>query len=211
MVKNRFGGSGHKSQARKNVVSTTEKHSHRLRLVEEEGEMYAQVSKDFGNGMCEVICNDNVKRLCIIRGKYRGRAKRDNQIRVRTIIIVGLRDWETHFENSKKLQKCDLLEVYSDYDVERLKKTADITWSIFDMDDNANQYATDDIVHFSDNTEEEYKKLVEDDFIKELSLIIKGFSCREIEKFIVYAHDVALNDLKNLDNELMKKCLRNFL
>lgn len=101
MVKNRFGGSGHKSQARKNVVSTTEKHSHRLRLVEEEGEMYAQVSKDFGNGMCEVICNDNVKRLCIIRGKYRGRAKRDNQIRVRTIIIVGLRDWETHFENSK--------------------------------------------------------------------------------------------------------------
>lgn len=171
MVKNRFGGSGHKSQARKNVVSTTEKHSHRLRLVEEEGEMYAQVSKDFGNGMCEVICNDNVKRLCIIRGKYRGRAKRDNQIRVRTIIIVGLRDWETHFENSKKLQKCDLLEVYSDYDVERLKKTADITWSIFDMDDNANQYATDDIVHFSDNTEEEYKKLVEDDFIKAKNIV----------------------------------------
>jgi len=34
------------------------------------------------------------------------------------------------------------------------------------MDDNANQYATDDIVHFSDNTEEEYKKLVEDDIIK---------------------------------------------
>jgi hypothetical protein len=34
------------------------------------------------------------------------------------------------------------------------------------MDDNANQYATDDIVHFSDNTEDEYKKLVEDDIIK---------------------------------------------
>jgi hypothetical protein len=80
--------------------------------------------------------------------------------------MVGLRDWETHFENSKKLEKCDLLEVYSDYDVERLKKSADITWSIFDMDDTANQYATDDIVHFSDNTEDEYKKLVEDDIIK---------------------------------------------
>jgi initiation factor 1A len=166
MVKNVKGGSGHKSQARKNVVSTAEKHSHRLRLVEEEGEMYAQVSKDFGNGMCEVICNDNVKRLCIIRGKYRGRGKRDNEIRVRSIIMVGLREWETHFENSKKLEKCDLLEVYSDYDVERLKKSADITWSIFDMDDNANQYATDDIVHFSDNTEDEYKKLIEDDIIK---------------------------------------------
>jgi hypothetical protein len=116
--------------------------------------------------MCEVICNDNVKRLCIIRGKYRGRGKRDNEIRVRSIIMVGLREWETHFENSKKLEKCDLLEVYSDYDVERLKKSADITWSIFDMDDSANQYATDDIVHFSDNTEDEYKKLVEDDIIK---------------------------------------------
>lgn len=166
MVKNVKGGSGHKSQARKNVVSTAEKHSHRLRLVEEEGEMYAQVSKDFGNGMCEVICNDNVKRLCIIRGKYRGRGKRDNEIRVRSIIMVGLRDWETHFENSKKLAKCDLLEVYSDYDVERLKKSADITWSIFDMDDSANQYATDDIVHFSDNTEDEYKQLLENDIIK---------------------------------------------
>ena len=166
MVKNVKGGSGHKSQARKNVVSSGEKNSHRLRLVEEEGEIYAQVSKDFGNGMCEVICNDNIKRLCIIRGKYRGRGKRDNEIRVRSIIMVGLREWETHFENSKKLEKCDLLEVYSDYDVERLKKSADITWSIFDMDDSANQYATDDIVHFSDNTEDEYKKLVEDDIIK---------------------------------------------
>jgi initiation factor 1A len=130
-------------------------------MVEEEGEIYAQVSKDFGNGMCEVICNDNVKRLCIIRGKYRGRGKRDNSIKVKSIIMVGLRDWETHFENSKKLEKCDLLEVYSDYDVDRLKKSADITWSIFDMDDNANQYATDDIVHFSDNTEDEYKQLLE--------------------------------------------------
>jgi len=171
MVKNVKGGSGHKSQARKNVVSTAEKHSHRLRLVEEEGEMYAQVSKDFGNGMCEVICNDNVKRLCIIRGKYRGRGKRDNEIRVRSIIMVGLREWETHFENSKKLEKCDLLEVYSDYDVERLKKSADITWSIFDMDDSANQYATDDIVHFSDNTEDEYKQLVENDIIKTNTLL----------------------------------------
>jgi initiation factor 1A len=166
MVKNVKGGSGHKSQARKNVISTAEKHSHRLRVVEEEGEIYAQVSKDFGNGMCEVICNDNVKRLCIIRGKYRGRGKRDNSIKVKSIIMVGLRDWETHFENSKKLEKCDLLEVYSDYDVDRLKKSADITWSIFDMDDSANQYATDDIVHFSDNTEEEYKQLVEKDIIK---------------------------------------------
>jgi initiation factor 1A len=166
MVKNVKGGSGHKGQARKNVVTNADKHSHRLRMVEEEGEIYAQVTKDFGNGMCEVICNDNVKRLCIIRGKYRGRGKRDNEIRTRSFIMVGLRDWASHFENSKKLEKCDLLEVYSDYDVERLKKSANITWSLFDMDDGANQYATDDIVHFSDNTEEEYKKLVEDDINK---------------------------------------------
>jgi initiation factor 1A len=163
MVKNVKGGSGHKSQARKNVVTNADKHNNRLRLVEEEGELYAQVTKDFGNGMCEVICNDNIKRLCIIRGKYRGRGKRDNEIRMRSIIMIGLREWASHVENSKKLEKCDLLEVYSDYDVERLKKSADINWSIFDMDDNANQYATDEIVHFTDNTEEEYKKLIEND------------------------------------------------
>ena len=165
MVKNVKGGSGHKSQARKNVVTNADKHNNRLRLVEEDGELYAQVTKDFGNGMCEVICCDNVKRLCIIRGKYRGRGKRDNEIRMRSIIMVGLREWASHNDNSKKLEKCDLLEVYSDYDVERLKKSADINWSIFDMDDNANQYATDDIVHFTDNTEDEYKKLVENDMI----------------------------------------------
>ena len=165
MVKNVKGGSGHKSQARKNVVTNADKHNNRLRLIEEEGELYAQVSKDFGNGMCEVICSDNIKRLCIIRGKHRGRGKRDNEIRMRSIIMIGLREWASHVENSKKLEKCDLLEVYSDYDVERLKKSADITWSIFDMDDNSNKYATDDIVHFTDNTEEEYKKLVENDII----------------------------------------------
>jgi len=165
MVKNVKGGSGHKSQARKNVVTNADKHNNRLRLIEEEGELYAQVTKDFGNGMCEVICSDNIKRLCIIRGKHRGRGKRDNEIRMRSIIMIGLREWASHVENSKKLEKCDLLEVYSDYDVERLKKSADITWSLFDMDDNANQYATDDIVHFTDTTEEEYKKLVENDII----------------------------------------------
>jgi initiation factor 1A len=165
MVKNKTGGSGHKSQARKNVVTNADKHNNRLRLVEEEGELYGQVTKNLGNGMCEVICSDNIKRLCIIRGKHRGRGKRDNEIRMRSIIMIGLREWTTHVENSKKLEKCDLLEVYSDYDVDRLKKSTDIDWTIFDMDDNTYQYATDEIVHFTDSTEEEYKKLVENDII----------------------------------------------
>ena len=60
MVKNKTGGSRHKKQARKNVnipIST------KIRLVKEEGEMYAKVLKTFGGGMADVLCNDGVTRI----------------------------------------------------------------------------------------------------------------------------------------------------
>ena len=67
MVKNKTGGSGHKKMARKNVkdYGTTIK----TRYPTNEDEIIAKVLKMNGQGICEVICNDNVKRLCYIRQK----------------------------------------------------------------------------------------------------------------------------------------------
>ena len=93
-----------------------------LRLVVDEDEMYASVTKMFGNGMCEVISNDAKKRLCVIRNKFRGRSKRDNTVAIGTWVMVGDRSWESGGGSADKLPKCDLLEVYNDGEKQKLKK-----------------------------------------------------------------------------------------
>ena len=68
MVKNKKGGNRHKKMASKNNQPMGRQ---KLRLAKEnEGEMYGVVTKVFGNGMCDVYCNDNETRLLIIRRKF---------------------------------------------------------------------------------------------------------------------------------------------
>jgi len=117
MVKNKTGGSRHKKQARKNVNAPV---SMRLRIPKEEGEILAKVMKLFGNGMAEVLCEDKVTRLLIIRKRFKGRNKRDNNIAVNKVLLVGRRLWEV--VNPKKKQKVDLLYVYSDGQIDDLRQ-----------------------------------------------------------------------------------------
>ena len=117
MVKNKTGGNRHKKQARKNVNAPV---STKLRFAKEEGEMYAKVTKLFGNGMAEILCNDKETRLLIIRRRFKGRNKRDNMIELETFVLVGIRTWEVRMGNKK--QKADLLYVYSPSQVEELIK-----------------------------------------------------------------------------------------
>lgn len=120
MVKNSKGGSGAKKMGRK-FQGGGGGGNRALRLVDDEDEMYAAVSKIFGNGMCDVMCNDGKSRLCIIRNKFRGRGKRDNTVALGTWVMVGIRSWES-VSGDSKTQKCDLLEVYNDGEKEKLKK-----------------------------------------------------------------------------------------
>jgi translation initiation factor IF-1 len=108
MVKNTTGGSGHKSQARKLVDSGN---SGKLRLSLNESEKYARVSKMFGNGMCLVTTQDNLELTCHIRGKFRGRNKKNNLVSLNSTILVGLREWENPPKN------CDLLFLYEHLDI----------------------------------------------------------------------------------------------
>ena len=79
MVKNTKGGSRHKKMASKNAKMGFK--THRLRKIQEEGEDYAIVVKNLGGGHCLVKCNsDGNERMCVIRGKFKGRNKRSNQV-----------------------------------------------------------------------------------------------------------------------------------
>jgi len=115
MVKNTTGGSGHKSQARKLVSGRS---SNIVRVSQEAGEKYAVVTKILGNGMCNVTTEDNSKLLCHIRGKFRGRNKKNSIITTNSIILVGIREWESIVKN------CDLIEVYTSEDVQQLRSRA---------------------------------------------------------------------------------------
>lgn len=134
MVKNTTGGSKHKSQARKNVVSRGV--SGPLRLATEEGEIYAQVERILGGCNCHVKCTDGETRLCVIRGKFRGRGKRDNMLSIGTLVLVGIRDYESNRSSKDKLQNCDLLEVYRETDKERVKNSSRVDWSKLVRNDN---------------------------------------------------------------------------
>lgn len=117
MVKNTFGGSKAKCFARKNQTAG----SSRLRMVEDNSEKYGIVRKIFGGSICEVFCHDNVSRQGIIRGKFRGKGKRNNIITSGTVVLIGIRDWATE-SKSDKLQQVDILEVYSAFELDQLKQ-----------------------------------------------------------------------------------------
>ena len=170
MVKNTTGGSKTKGQARK-LVSFDSKANKMLRLSTDIYEVYAQVTKNLGNGMCHVLCADAKPRLCHIRGKFRGRGKRDNMVGLGTWILVGLREWEVGKDDTTnittkttKLENCDLLEVYSDYDKEKLKTTVTtIYWASFISNDNQNSKVNSDSnnIEFTDNVDE-YRSIIEE-------------------------------------------------
>lgn len=115
MVKNATGGNKSKKQAR----STSYTPQQNIRKAKEEGEIYAVVTKIFGGPNCQVLCNDGVSRSCIIRNKFKTRGKRDNNITIGSWILVGIRDWEVRSDGT---QKCDLLEVYSHSEKDKLKQ-----------------------------------------------------------------------------------------
>ena len=107
--RNTTGGSAHKGLARKFIHSNISS-NHLLRLPENPGELFAVVSKMLGDGKCRVhVSLDNgsiIELLCHIRGKFRGRNKKHNIVSSSSILLVGLRDWESNLSN------CDLIHIF---------------------------------------------------------------------------------------------------
>lgn len=97
-----------------------------LRTSDNDDEMFAVVTKMLGNCMCEVRCADNIERLCIIRKKFTKRQKQRNQVAIGVTIMVGLRDWEKN--EKSRIPKCDLLEVYNESELRKLKQRGAINF-----------------------------------------------------------------------------------
>ena len=135
MVKNIHGGNKHKSQGRKFTVKV----SHKLRVAQDEGELYGIVTKMLGNGMFYVHCIDNILRLGHIRGKFSGRGKRDNIVEIGKWVLVGEREWDISSSSDKpnKLLKCDLLEIYNELEKEKLMDSVSANWSILIAQDTS--------------------------------------------------------------------------
>lgn len=149
MVKN-MGGNKSKKQARKKV-NVPQQRNLRYRSDKEEDEMYAIVTKLYGGSNSSVFCMDGMTRHCIIRNKFRGRDKRDNIITTNTWVLVGLRNWEARGD---KQQRCDLLEVYSDNEKEKLISNVkqDVV-SLLKIDDEQNEYLKQNIDFVDDDIE----------------------------------------------------------
>lgn len=111
MVKNTHGGCNAKKFARKDSQQTERAF---LRTPECDEEIYACVTKLNGN-TCNVTTIDGTQLLAHIRNKFSGRNKRSNVIATNTVLLIGLREWESTKRN------CDVLEVYSAKEVEQLR------------------------------------------------------------------------------------------
>jgi initiation factor 1A len=164
MVKNVHGGNKHKSQGRK---FTTAKASNKLRVAENEGELYSIVTKMLGNGMFHAYCIDGIIRLGQIRGKFSGRGKRDNFVEVGKWVLVGEREWDiSSTDKSKNTKlKCDLLEVYNEMDKERLIDNVRMDWNVLISQDvtKIKDAGDQDIdIVFQTQREEETNKLLEE-------------------------------------------------
>ena len=99
-----------------------------VREKSEDGEPYAAIIKVFGGANAEVVCEDGKHRLCVIRGAFRGRNKRDNFLAAGVWVLVGLREWATQ-GSGDKMEKCDLLCVYREDEKSKLKANATGNWA----------------------------------------------------------------------------------
>ena len=169
MVRNIGGGDKMKHMARKHINGSKNAQSKILRTSLCEDEKYGYVTKICGNGMCIVKCIDGYERLCFIRGKFSGRSKRENTIASGTWVLVGLRQWDAEKEfaskqtkTGKSVQKCDLLEIYTSAEREKLRVQEKIFQELSSGgSDDEFQSCSKQTVEFKDQETLEYQEIVE--------------------------------------------------
>ena len=115
MVKN-TGGNKSKKIARKNVSYSTRD----VRRATDENEMYASVSKIYSSQRCSVIGADGKTYQCNVRGKFlKNKSGGGGDLSPGVWILIGFYDWEVRTDGSKN---CDLLEIYTSIEKDKLKQ-----------------------------------------------------------------------------------------
>jgi initiation factor 1A len=173
MVRNEGGGNKMKHLARKHVNGSSQQTNKFLRVSLCKEEIYAYVVRILGNSMCMVKCVDGYERLCHIRGKFTGRSKRENALAQGTWVLIGLRQWDadkefalTSSKTNKKIQKCDLLEIYSASEREKLRVQEKIFQDVIECNNSGGKHNDDDefgansTIEFKDAQTLEYQEIV---------------------------------------------------
>ena len=134
MVKNMSGGSKTKSFARKlqHEVPTTA-----LRMPENEFEIVGCVFRMLGNGRMVVrTAHPALHEIqCVIRNKFRGRAKRGHMVTIGSFVLIGLYDWE-----APQFKSSDLLHVYTHDNIAFLKSNPAL--ALGSLDSFVSQYVS---------------------------------------------------------------------
>jgi hypothetical protein len=111
------------------------------------GEMYAVALRVFGGGRGLVIGNDGFRRRLEIRGKFKGRNRRHNEVKAGGLILVGDREWSMR-ENTDTERVCDLLCVYDADETRQLSREGAINLAIFKEANSKFDDKGDDTVRF---------------------------------------------------------------
>lgn len=91
----------------------------------EDDQLYGRVIQVLGNRNTLVFCNDNIVRLCHIRGSIR----KDMWISIGDIVIVSVRDFLR--DKNDKYEKGDILFRYDREHYSKLKKEVGINTKLF--------------------------------------------------------------------------------
>jgi initiation factor 1A len=178
MVRNEGGGNKMKHLARKHVNGSSQQQNKFLRVSQSKDEIYAYIVRLLGNSMCLVKCVDGYERLCHIRGKFTGRSKRENALSQGTWVLIGLRQWDAEKEfaskvskTDKNIQKCDLLEIYSSSEREKLRVQEKIFQDLVTEENNSDgsgggagnsddEFKTNHTVEFKDQKTLDYQEII---------------------------------------------------
>lgn len=198
MVRNTTGGNNNKQFARKHM-NNNGRASLKLRVSEDEGELYAVTTKMLGNNMFHAIALDGLQYLVHIRGKFSGRGRRDNTIAMGVWVLIGLRPWtnsdaEIKASAKAKLQQCDVLEVYSDMDKMRLKDTVNEDWDVLEDNDpnkiNKEEKKFKDEINWQTDKEAEKDRLEEEIKLDTTAKIALNATVSTDEDMEVYVEEI---------------------
>lgn len=137
MPKNVKGGNKHKKM--KNNSNSDEITQNDLILKSGNEQDYGKIEKILGNGRFNLLCNDKITRLGIIRGKMRKR----NWVNMGSIVLYSIREYEK--------DKVDIIHVYSNSVLKMLEHKMNLNFNI--SNDNNDD---DDIFTTNDTYEEQF-------------------------------------------------------
>ena len=205
-----------KHLARKHVNGSSQQQNKFLRVSQSKEEIYAYIVRLLGNSMCLVKCVDGYERLCHIRGKFTGRSKRENALSQGTWVLIGLRQWDAEKEfaskvskTEKKIQKCDLLEIYSATEREKLRVQEKIFQDLVAEGNNSDggggngsnsddEFKANGHIEFKDQKTLEYQDIIEQG--GKLSKLAASSSYQDIYSQISDSDDDSDDSSSDTDN-----------